>query len=129
MFYGTADSSQAQISPFLLSVLEKEFRRGTKRDYITLLYSLKQFWFESQWKTELEEILEVAFVDGDPWVSMVAEVLKTYPSTGALNTEVGAATDEDNRRIFNDLANELRKLGILWSDGNSQKRKYVVSVC
>ena len=70
-----------------------------------------QLYVGLQWKTELEEILEVAIVDGDPWVSMVAEVLKTYPSTGALNTEVGTATDEDNRRIFNDLANELRKLG------------------
>ena len=50
-------------------------------------------------------------MDGDPWVSMVAEILKTYPTTGALNTEVGGATDEDNRRIFNDLANELKKLG------------------
>ena len=65
----------------------------------------------------------MAIVDGDPWVSMVAEVLKTYPSTGALNTEVGAATDEDNRRIFNDLANELRKLGMLRFDNNSRTWK------
>ena len=59
----------------------------------------------------MEEILEVALVDGDPWVSMLAEILKTYPSSGALNIEVGTATDEDNRRIFNDLANDLHKLG------------------
>jgi len=81
---------------------------------VKLKFLLSFFQFSrrnlEEWKTELEEILEVAIVDGDPWVSMVAEVLKTYPSTGALNTEVGAATDEDNRRIFNDLANELRKL-------------------
>jgi len=81
---------------------------------VKLKFLLSFFQFSrrnlEEWKTELEEILEVAIVDGDPWVSMVAEVLKTYPSTGALNTEVGTATDEDNRRIFNDLANELRKL-------------------
>nr|CAG4638562.1 EOG090X08WB [Cyclestheria hislopi] len=41
---------------------------------------------------------------------MMAEILKTYPSTGAINTEIGSATDEDNRRIFNDLLNDLRKL-------------------
>jgi hypothetical protein len=62
----------------------------------------------------LEEILEVAVVDGDPWVAMVAEILKTYPATGALNMEIGSATDEYTRKIFNDLANDLRKLG-KWS--------------
>lgn len=66
-----------------------------------------------QWKSELEEILEVAFVDGDPWVAMMAEILKTYPATGALNMEIGSATDEDTRRIFNDLCNDLRKLGTI----------------
>ena len=64
-----------------------------------------------QWKTELEEILEMAFVDGDPWVAMVAEILKTYPATGALNTEIGSASDEDTRKIFTDLSNDLKKLG------------------
>lgn len=59
----------------------------------------------------MEEILELAFVDGDPWVAMVAEILKTYPATGALNTDIGSAADEDTRRIFNDLVNDLRKLG------------------
>ena len=56
---------------------------------------------------------------------MMAEILKTYPSTGALNTEVGSATDEDNRRIFNDLINELRKLGKFYSAiKNIQKAYY-----
>uniref|UniRef100_A0A0P6CYI3 Negative elongation factor A n=1 Tax=Daphnia magna TaxID=35525 RepID=A0A0P6CYI3_9CRUS len=41
---------------------------------------------------------------------MVAEILKTYPATGALNMEIGSATDEYTRKIFNDLANDLRKL-------------------
>ena len=50
-------------------------------------------------------------VDGDPWVAMVAEILKTYPATGALNMEIGSAADEYTRKIFNDLANDLRKLG------------------
>ena len=55
----------------------------------------------------------MAVVDGDPWVAMVAEILKTYPATGALNMEIGSATDEYTRKIFNDLANDLRKLGNL----------------
>nr|CAG4651957.1 EOG090X08WB [Triops cancriformis] len=63
-----------------------------------------------EWRSELGDIIEVALVDGDPWVSMTAEVLKTYPGTGALNTELSQAVDEDNRRIVNDLLNDLRKL-------------------
>ncbi len=75
-------------------------------------FSTKSNFFSYfQWRTELDEILEVAVVDGDPWVAMVAEILKTYPATGALNMEIGSATDEYTRKIFNDLANDLRKLG------------------
>nr|CAG4644091.1 EOG090X08WB [Lepidurus arcticus] len=63
-----------------------------------------------EWRSELGDIIEVALVDGDPWVSMTAEILKTYPGSGALNTELSQALDEDNRRIVNDLLNDLRKL-------------------
>lgn len=62
-----------------------------------------------QWKPELEEILEVALTDSDQWVSMLAEMMKTLPATGSLNTEVGEI--DENRRIFTELVNDLRKLG------------------
>lgn len=58
---------------------------------------------------ELEEILEVAQVDSDQWVSMLSETMKTLPASGSLNPEIGEM--EDNRRIFSDLVNDLRKLG------------------
>ena len=74
----------------------------------------------------MEEILEVAVVDGDPWVAMVAEILKTYPATGALNMEIGSATDEYTRKIFNDLANDLRKLGNLTKNLDSFHRGFFV---
>ncbi|KDR22090.1 Negative elongation factor A [Zootermopsis nevadensis] len=61
-----------------------------------------------EWHTELEEILEVAQVDSEQWVSMLAEVMKTLPSTGSLNTSIGDV--DENRRIFSDLVNDLRKL-------------------
>jgi hypothetical protein len=61
-----------------------------------------------QWKVELEEILEVATVDTEQWVSMVAELMKTYPATMSLNTEIGEIVE--NKRIFSDLINDLRKL-------------------
>lgn len=59
-----------------------------------------------QWKSELEDILEVALVDSDQWVSMLAELLKTYPSQGRVNFEI-----EENVSVFTEVANDLRKLG------------------
>lgn len=43
---------------------------------------------------------------------MLAEMMKTFPSSGSLNvTEF--FHNEDNNRIFNDLITDLKKLGIL----------------
>jgi len=53
--------------------------------------------------------LEVAQVDSEQWVSMLAEMMKTLPRTGSLNTDIGDV--DENRRIFSDLVNDLRKLG------------------
>ncbi|CAH0388190.1 unnamed protein product [Bemisia tabaci] len=41
-----------------------------------------------QWKSELEEILAVALIDPEQWVLMLAEMMKTYPATGTLNTDI-----------------------------------------
>ena len=60
-----------------------------------------------QWRRELEAILAVALEDSEPWVSMLADLLGTFPSTGQLNTEV--STPESNRKIYTDLLTELRK--------------------
>ncbi|XP_021204471.1 negative elongation factor A isoform X1 [Bombyx mori] len=60
-----------------------------------------------EWKSELEEILEVAAMDSDLWVAMLAEVLKTYPSAGTLNTEI--AEFDETRPIFSDMIGELRR--------------------
>lgn len=55
----------------------------------------------------MEEIIEVAAVDSDLWVAMLAEVLKTFPATGTLNTEI--AEFDETRPIFNDMIGELRR--------------------
>ncbi|CAH2265398.1 jg13345 [Pararge aegeria aegeria] len=60
-----------------------------------------------EWKNELEEIIEVAGVDSDLWVAMLAEVLKTFPSAGTLNTEI--AEFDETRPIFSDMIAELRR--------------------
>ncbi|KAF6209483.1 hypothetical protein GE061_015233 [Apolygus lucorum] len=61
-----------------------------------------------EWKTELEEIVEVAQVDSEQWVSMLAEMMKTLPATGSLNTAV--TENDQNKRIFSDLYNDLKKI-------------------
>ncbi|XP_049880434.1 negative elongation factor A [Pectinophora gossypiella] len=60
-----------------------------------------------EWKNELEEIIEVAAVDSDLWVAMLAEVLKTFPSSGTLNTEI--AEFDETRPVFSDMIAELRR--------------------
>ncbi|CAH1115421.1 unnamed protein product [Psylliodes chrysocephalus] len=61
-----------------------------------------------EWKAELEQILEVALGDSELWVAMLADALKTYPSTGSLNTEISDV--DEVRPIFNDLVTDLRRL-------------------
>ncbi|EEB16736.1 Negative elongation factor A, putative [Pediculus humanus corporis] len=61
-----------------------------------------------EWRVELEEILEVAQMDSEPWVSMLAEIMKTLPGSGSLNSDIREI--EENKRIFSDLVNDLKKL-------------------
>lgn len=55
----------------------------------------------------MEQILDVAVADSELWVAMLAEALKTYPSTGSLNTEISDL--DEVRPIFTDLVTDLRK--------------------
>lgn len=73
------------------------------------LLSSKEVCFIFKWRIELEEILEVAQVDSEQWVSMLAELMRSIPSSGSFNDEI--TENEENRRIFSDLVNDLRKLG------------------
>lgn len=56
----------------------------------------------------MEEIIEVAALDTELWVSMTAETMKTFPATGSLNTEI--SDYEETRPIFTDMVNDLKKL-------------------
>lgn len=59
---------------------------------------------------ELEEIIEVAHVDSELWVSMLAEIMKTFSASGTLNTVI--QENEQNKRMFSDLIGDLKKLGL-----------------
>lgn len=76
--------------------------------YIEFLYQSSFINCNSfQFKTEMEELLQAAQDDTDQWVAMVGDILKTYPATGNLNSDV-----ESSHAFFHEVVNDLRKLGI-----------------
>ncbi|XP_013392050.1 negative elongation factor A [Lingula anatina] len=58
-----------------------------------------------EWKVDLEEILELASNDSDQWVSTVADILRSFPSTGALNLQL-----DDTNPTFSSIVTDLKKL-------------------
>ena len=46
--------------------------------------------------------------DSDQWVSMLAEMMRTFPATGNLGTDI--TQGEENRKIFVDLVEDLKEL-------------------
>ena len=40
------------------------------------------------WRRELEDILDVAADDSEPWVQMLSELMKTYPSSGEVELNI-----------------------------------------
>uniref|UniRef100_A0A8C4ECA3 Negative elongation factor complex member A n=1 Tax=Dicentrarchus labrax TaxID=13489 RepID=A0A8C4ECA3_DICLA len=55
-------------------------------------------------KEALSEIIQLATVDSEPWVLMVADILKSFPETGSLNLDL----EEQNPNV-QDILGELRE--------------------
>ncbi|XP_055380969.1 negative elongation factor A [Condylostylus longicornis] len=117
-------SNDSWISGSIVSQLNKEVLRNIKECFPDLQTQVKLKLLLSffhiprrlveEWKTELEEIIEVAGLDSELWVSMLSETMKTFAATGSLNTEI--SDYEETRPIFTDMVNELRKLVSKHSD-------------
>lgn len=60
-----------------------------------------------QMKGALLEIIQLASLDSDPWVFMVADILKSFPDTGSLNLDL----EEQNPNV-QDILGELREKGM-----------------
>lgn len=58
-------------------------------------------------KEALSEIIQLATVDSEPWVLMVADILKSFPETGSLNLDL----EEQNPNV-QDILGELREKGL-----------------
>uniref|UniRef100_A0A1A9WY24 HDAg domain-containing protein n=1 Tax=Glossina brevipalpis TaxID=37001 RepID=A0A1A9WY24_9MUSC len=117
-------SNDSWISGSICSQLNKEVLRNIKECFPDLQTQVKLKLLLSffhiprrlveEWKTELEEVIEVAGLDTELWVSMLAESMKTFPATSSLNTEI--SDYEDTRPIFTEMVNDLRKLVAKHSD-------------
>ncbi|XP_006629208.1 negative elongation factor A [Lepisosteus oculatus] len=55
-------------------------------------------------KDALSEIIQLATLDSEPWVLMVADILKSFPETGSLNLDL----EEQNPNV-QDILGELRE--------------------
>ncbi|XP_065084595.1 negative elongation factor A [Ochlerotatus camptorhynchus] len=117
-------SNDSWISGSIISQLNKEVLRNIKECFSDLQTQVKLKLLLSffhiprriveEWKTELDEVIEVAGLDSELWVSMIAETIKTLPTTGSLNTEI--SDYEETRPIFTDMVNELRRLVVKNAD-------------
>ncbi|KAF4013218.1 hypothetical protein G4228_004626 [Cervus hanglu yarkandensis] len=58
-------------------------------------------------KGALTEIIQLATLDSDPWVLMVADILKSFPDTGSLNLDL----EEQNPNV-QDILGELREKAV-----------------
>lgn len=59
-----------------------------------------------QMKGALMDIIQLATLDSDLWVLMVADILKSFPDTGSLNLDL----EEQNPNV-QDILGELREKG------------------
>ena len=105
----TGGSIISQLNPDILKKIINCFQDFQPQVKLKLLLSFLHIGRRNleQWRSGLEAILEVALHDSEPWVSMLADLMRTFPSTGQLNSEVSAP--DTNRKIYMDLMSELRK--------------------
>jgi len=105
----TGGSIVSQLNPDILKKIRNCFQDLQPQVKLKLLLSFLHIGRRNLelWRSGLEAILEVGLHDSEPWVSMLADLMRTFPSTGQLNTEVSAP--DTNRKIYMDLLSELRK--------------------
>jgi len=72
-------------------------------------------------KEALSEIIQLATVDSEPWVLMVADILKSFPETGSLNLDL----EEQNPNV-QDILGELREKGWSINDWSASKWSKVI---
>lgn len=119
----------SQLNPEILKKIQHCFQDLQPQVKLKLLLSFFHIPRRNleQWRRELENIITVAKDDSEPWVCMLAELIKTYPESGQLCSEVNVP--DTNRKIFNDLLSDLKKAlkksSVLLTEG-SRKEHFVL---
>jgi len=105
----TGGSIVSQLTPEILVKIQHCFMDLQPQVKLKLLLSLFHIQRRNleAWKSQLDGILAVAKEDSEPWVCMLAELIKTFPETGQLCSDV--MVPESNRKIFFDLLSDLKK--------------------
>eukprot|EP00095_Tigriopus_kingsejongensis_P012407 maker-scaffold755_size101758-snap-gene-0.26 protein:Tk12407 transcript:maker-scaffold755_size101758-snap-gene-0.26-mRNA-1 annotation:"negative elongation factor" len=106
----TGGSIVSQLNPDILLKIEHCFCDLQPQVKLKLLLSLFHIPRRNleMWKPQIDAILQVAQEDSEPWVAMLAELLKTYPASGQLNSDI--RVPDTNRKLFTDLLTELKKV-------------------
>jgi len=89
----------------------------TIKGHFIVKYVILSLYLIFQMKEALSEIIQLATVDSEPWVLMVADILKSFPETGSLNLDL----EEQNPNV-QDILGELREKG--WSINNWSASKW-----
>ena len=99
----------SQLNPDILVKIQHCFMDLQPQVKLKLLLSLFHIGRRNleAWKSQLDGILSVAKEDSEPWVCMLAELIKSFPETGQLSSDV--MVPESNRKIFFDLLSDLKK--------------------
>ncbi|XP_041368782.1 negative elongation factor A-like [Gigantopelta aegis] len=100
----------SQLSQERLQSIEECFHTLQPHVKVKLLLSFLHILRRNidQWKPDLDEILQMAIQDTDPWVSMVGEILRTFPETGSLSLEL-ELTSSTYAEVLADLRKMVRK--------------------
>lgn len=103
----TGGSIVSQLNPDILKKIKNCFQDLQPQVKLKLLLSFLHIGRRNleTWKTELEDILDVALQDSEPWVSMLADLLSSFPSSGQLNHDARG----EGRKIYLDLMSDLKK--------------------
>ena len=129
----TGGSIVSQLNPEMLVKIQHCFQDLQPQVKLKLLLSFFHIPRRNleQWRRELEKILAVARDDSEPWVCMLAELMKTFPASGQLCSDV--TIPDTNRKIFNDLLSDLKKSlkksSIMMSEGSRKEHLVLPLEC
>ena len=79
--FGKQTTSHTSITALFQCYIFQDLQPQVKLKLLLSLFHIPRRNLEA-WKSQLDGILAVAKEDSEPWVCMLAELIKTFPETG-----------------------------------------------